>query len=93
MYYKVDKNIGSIFFQAVYEIMMMLFCILHFCILGQTEKMAMYLISRCRNGNVWEKCPPHPSVREGWGHYLSKAGGLSTYILAIPLDMTIWRFF
>ena len=69
MYYNLDKNKDSIFFQskmisnddatmtlAVYDAVfkqftMMLFCILHFCILGQTVKMA----TSFGKDNVWEK--------------------------------------
>ena len=55
MYYlKVDKNKGSSFFQAIYAI-----CILHFCILGQTEKMATSFLAVemeriiCEKNNQW----------------------------------------
>ena len=53
MYYKADKNQGSIFFQAVFDD-----AILHVAFLySWADRKNGYLISCSRNGkdNVWEK--------------------------------------
>ena len=53
MYYKVDKNKGSIFFQVVYDDAILHIAFLYFW----ADRKHDYLISCCRNrkDNVWEK--------------------------------------